>query len=437
MPIDRKQFLRGLLAAPALLAGSTFLAAPAAARAFRPSGDDEDDTASASTAKGVETLERRVERILREYDAFGIHRTGTEGDERCARWLAEEASRLGAKGDLESMPFSRLDVKDCYVEVGGKRIEGVPLYDSALSGPEGLSGTLAAAGPGAAGEVGFWLDASPDAAGGKKFVEYRHTTAQSGLIAVTGGERYRLTPGLAVLNAESYEKPFGPVVVQVSSEARSAVENAAGSKVRLVSDAKRTDVLAYNTVATVAGRDASLPPVGVMTPRSGWWQCASERGGGVAVWVEMLAAVAEAKPARTVNFVASTGHELGHYGLTRYLEDRRHLIAGTRAWFHLGANFNAAIQPQVRMQFSDAELRTLALDILAKQGLKPDIETPLGQKPIGEARNVADGGRYISITGFNGRFHQAADRYPEAVDVPKTIAFAKAYAEMVLALAAA
>ncbi len=59
-----------------------------------------------------------------------------------------------------------------------------------------------------------------------------------------------------------------------------------------------------------------------MTPRSGWWQCASERGGGIAVWVEILAAVAAAKPARTVNFVASTGHELGHYGLTHYLESR-------------------------------------------------------------------------------------------------------------------
>jgi hypothetical protein len=335
------------------------------------------------------------------------------------------------------MPFSRLDIQACYVELGGKRIEGVPLYDGALSGPEGLSGTLAAAGPGAAGEVGFWLDVSPDAAGGRKFVEHRRTTKQSGLIAVTGGEKYRLTPGLALLNAESYDQPFGPAVVQVSSEARAAVEGAAGSMVRLVSDARRTDVLAYNTLATVVGRDTTLPPVCVMTPRSGWWQCASERGGGVAVWVEMLAAVAAARPARTVNFVASTGHELGHYGLNRYLETRREWIAGSRAWFHLGANFNAAFIPQVRMQFSDAEMRTLAIDALARQGLEPDVETPLGQRPMGEARNVADGGRYISVLGWNGHFHQASDRYPEAVDVPKTIAFAKAYVEMVLALAAA
>jgi hypothetical protein len=205
----------------------------------------------------------------------------------------------------------------------------------------------------------------------------------------------------------------------------------------LVSHAVRKDVQAYNTIATVTGRDRSLPPVGVMTPRSGWWKCASERGGGIAVWVEILAAVAAAKPARTVNFVASTGHELGHYGLDRYLESRRELIAGTRAWIHLGANFTTSILPQVRMQFSDAELRTLALEALARHGLAPDVETPMGQEPIGEARNVSQGGRYISITGFNGRFHQPTDRFPEAVDLSRAIAFAKAYSEIALALAAA
>ena len=199
----------------------------------------------------------------------------------------------------------------------------------------------------------------------------------------------------------------------------------------------RKDVEAYNTLATVPGRDPSLAPLGVMTPRSGWWQCASERGGGIAVWLEMLAAVAAAKPARTVNFVASTGHELGHYGLSRYLASRRELIAGSRAWIHLGANFTTAILPQVRMQFSDAELQSLALEALARHGLAPDVQTPLGQTPIGEARNVAEGGRYISITGFNGRFHQPSDRFPEAVDLRKAIAFAKAYSEIALTLAAA
>jgi hypothetical protein len=423
MRIDRKQFLAQLVAAPVWAAALK--------------ADDGDDESAPGGRPGAESVEERVERILREYDAQGIHRTGTDVDETCARWLAQEAQHLGAQSQLESMPFSRIDVVECFVEVGGQRIEGVPLFDAPFSAPEGVRGTLTPAGKGAAGEVGFWLDTVPDAAGGKKFIEHRRTTAQSALVAVTGGEKYRLAPGLALLNAESYQQPFGVPVVQVTSEARSLVEGAAGSSVRVVSHAARKDVKAHNTLATVAGRDPSLAPLGVMTPRSGWWQCASERGGGIAVWLEILAAIAAAKPARTVNFVASTGHELGHYGLSHYLAERPELIAGTRAWIHLGANFTASIRPQVRMQFSDAELRSLALEALARHDLAPDVETPLGQAPIGEARNVADGGRYISITGFNGHFHQASDRFPEAVDLRKAIAFAKAYSEIALALAAA
>jgi hypothetical protein len=434
MHIDRKQFLAHLVAAPAWLAATGAGARPITSGARRGGGGD--DPPSGGGGKG-ESLEQRVERVLREYDALGIHRTATEGDERCAHWLADEARRLGAQTELESMPFSRIDVAECFVEVGGRRIEGVPVFDASFTGPEGVSATLAPAAPGAATEIGCWLETVPDAAGGKAFLEHRRTTRQKGLVAVTGAAKWNLDPGLALLNAESYTEPFGPPVVQIASEHHDAIAAAAGKPVRLVASVKRSDVVAYNTLATFPGTDRSLAPVGVMTPRSGWWHCASERGCGIAVWLEILAAVAAAKPARTVSFVASTGHELGHYGLSHYLESRQQSIAGTRAWIHLGANFACSTRPAVIMQFSDQEMRTLALDALQRQGLKPERETPLGKEPIGEARNVSQGGRYISITGFNGRFHEPTDRYPEAVDLPKTIAFARAYVEMALALAAA
>lgn len=438
--IDRKRFLVGLAGVPAWLAVA---GCSGEERQTRGGGGGEEPSGAGGAPEsggppgGAETFEARVERVLREYDAQGIHRTGTEVDERCARWLADEARRLGAQSELEEMPFDRIDILEAYADLGGERFEGVPLFDAPFTGPEGISGKLVAAAPGTETELGYLLDVSPDAAGGKAFLEHRRKTAQRGLIAVTRGESFGLAPGLALLNAESYEAPYGSPVIQLSSEARARVEAAGGSDVRFVTHAARRDVVAYNTLASVPGQDPTLPPLGVMTPRSGWWQCASERGGGIAVWIEVLAAVAAAQPARTVNFVASTGHELGHLGLSHYLATRRDQVAGTRAWLHLGANFTAAIAPRVRMQFSDEELRRIALDALARHGLAPDSEAPVGQTPIGEARNVADGGRYISILGSNGRFHQPSDRYPEAVDLPKAIAFAKAYAEIALALASA
>jgi hypothetical protein len=409
-PIDRKRFLTGLVGVPVWIA--------------------------ATGRSPAESMEHRVERILREYDAQGIHRTGTDGDARCARWLVEEARRVGAWSELEPMPFSRVDVASAFVELQGRRIEGVPLFDAAsFTGRDGVRGRLGALDDTTA-SIG-WAQATPDDNGGKELEAHRRGTAQKALVLATGGARWSYPPGLALINADSYRAPYGPPTVQVSSEESAALEAAAGRGVRVVVDAERTEVEVHNTLAKVAGRDAALAPLVVMTPRSGWWRCASERGGGIAVWLEMLAAIAAASPDRPVRFLASTGHELGHYGLEHHLESRQATIAGAHAWIHLGANFATSQRPRVLMQFSDPAMRALALERLAGHGLRPDVERPVGERPIGEVRNVADRARYVSILGQSGVFHHPDDRFPDAVDVPRTIAFAKAFAELGVALARA
>ncbi|MDX1385563.1 MAG: hypothetical protein R3190_18065, partial [Thermoanaerobaculia bacterium] len=176
-------------------------------------------------------------------------------------------------------------------------------------------------------------------------------------------------------------------------------------------------------------------PLVVMTPRSGWWRCASERAGGIAVWLETLRALAAATPARTTELVASTGHELGHYGLDHYLESRQAWLGDAVAWIHLGANFGAAVGGAILFQSSDEEMRSLALSRLAERGVEPAQETPPGQRPLGEARNVFDGGgRYISILGSNGLFHHPDDRWPDAVDVALTARVARAVADVAVEL---
>ena len=158
-----------------------------------------------------------------------------------------------------------------------------------------------------------------------------------------------------------------------------------------------------------------------MTPRSGWWQCASERGGGIAAWLEILRALAAGEPARETIFVASTGHELGHVGLLHFLETHVGLVNGAHAWIHLGANFAACVEGAPRLQTSEGELETLALDALAKHGEEPATRAAPGTRPAGEAENVFDGGgRYVSLLGANGRFHHTDDRWPDAVDLERT-----------------
>ena len=193
----------------------------------------------------------------------------------------------------------------------------------------------------------------------------------------------------------------------------------------------------FNVTATLRGREPSLAPVFVMTPRSGWWTCASERGGGIAVWIEMIRGMAAAPlPRRTTVFLASTGHELGHYGLAEFLRTRSRLVRSAAAWIHLGANFGAAVGGDPLLQASTAELQSRAQDALRQVGGAPARRRPAGEEPNGEARHIhAGGGTYLSVIGANGLFHHPADRWPDAVDVDRIARYARAFTDVGLQLA--
>src|SRR5262245_25863948 len=76
---------------------------------------------------------QRIARLIEQYDGQGIHRTGAAGDKRSADWLAAEASKLGVKPALEPFALDRVDPLNCFIEIGGKRIGGLPLFDAAFT----------------------------------------------------------------------------------------------------------------------------------------------------------------------------------------------------------------------------------------------------------------------------------------------------------------
>jgi hypothetical protein len=225
-------------------------------------------------------------------------------------------------------------------------------------------------------------------------------------------------------------------VLQISGEHRAAVEEAArgGATVRFVANATRRPATAFNVVAEVRGTQPDLPPVCVMTPRSGWHANASERGGGLVCWLETMRACAAARPRRTVRFVASSGHELGHLGLRAYLDANPALARGALAWIHYGANIGAATG-DVGMASSTDRLETLALGALSKQGLDGVRHVP-AERVGGEAATIAQGGgQFVSFIGQNAWFHNPRDVWPDAVDVPAIARFARATADLALTLA--
>ncbi len=383
----------------------------------------------------TEDARERVARIVREYDSQGDHRTGSPVDAQSGRWLADRVDDAGLVPEIEWMGFSRIGIQAAYVEIGDRRAEGVPLFDGGFTDAAGVTGTLDAL-DGGGGEIGL-AHVGPRA--GADFHAYRRATAHLAAVTVTGGPDNGVPEGLALLNAPDFKAPFGPPVLQVASRHGDwlAAAAATGATVRVVARVTRRPEEVFNVTATLRGTEPSLPPVFVMTPRSGWWTCASERGGGIAVWLEMIRGMTAAPtPRRTTVFLASTGHELGHYGLEEFLRTRSRLVRGAAAWIHLGANFGAAVGPGPRLQASAPELMDRATEALGRAGEAPARRLPAGEPPAGEARHIhAGGGTYLSIIGDNGLFHHPRDRWPDAVDVDRVARYARAFTQIGLELA--
>src|SRR4029453_19030310 len=130
---------------------------------------------------------------------------------------------------------------------------------------------------------------------------------------------------------------------------------AARAEATVVAVATQTATQAFNVSAKIAGSDPDLPPLVIMTPRSGWWRCASERGGGLACWIETMRVLARARPARDCHFVACSGHELGFLGIEAYLEHRPDLVTRAYQWIHFGANIGSPRQANIFHPSDDRE----------------------------------------------------------------------------------
>jgi hypothetical protein len=70
---------------------------------------------------------------------------------------------------------------------------------------------------------------------------------------------------------------------------------------------------------------------------SGWFNNAGERGSGVAAFLA-LAEWAQSQTDRHLIFVASSGHERGHLGADRYLDEQAPRPGNSALWIHMGAN---------------------------------------------------------------------------------------------------
>jgi hypothetical protein len=380
---------------------------------------------------------QRAASWLAAWDGQGTHRTGTAGDRAGADWLAREAAALGAPVTVEEFALDRLDPVAAYLEIGAERLEAVPVFDAPATDAAGIAGRLGSAGSAADIVV---AELSPRAVYSGEFERLRRAGGHRGFVVLCTGEQ----PGMGLLNAESFRRPYGAPAIHLASGARELVFAAAaqGAPARLVAQSRRTAARARNLVITLPVADAAGPPLVVVTPRSSWWQSTAERGGGIVCWLEtlraLLASRAAGRAARPVILTANSGHELGHLGLDDFVARRpgwdRPQAAGGATWVLYGANIGAA-GGTLSVVSADDDLRDLAAGELAGSR-QPHAMAPKTLAPSGETRDIhRAGGRHLTLVGSNPWFHLPQDRWPGSVDAAAVVRIAAAGARLVLQLA--
>ena len=207
-------------------------------------------------------VQRRIENIIRSYEEQGIHRTGTEVDRISGDWLATQVRLIGLTPVQEAFTISRIDpTAGLLLIADGRRIDGVRLFDGGFTDASGVSGRL---GPFASDAPIGLIEIAPNSAGAGPLVEARQQNRRRPIVAVTRGGR----PGLCPSNAESFLHPFGPPVLQVSSEEAGFLTALArqGSEVTLIAHAKRTPCGGFQHHREHSRHESSAAAVGDHDP---------------------------------------------------------------------------------------------------------------------------------------------------------------------------
>lgn len=189
------------------------------------------------------------------------------------------------------------------------------------------------------------------------------------------------------------------------------------------------------TAENIIGRrlcGADRPWLVVSTPRSGWTDCAGERGPGIAIWLALADWAPRVFPRHNLLFVSNSGHEYENLGASHLVEALGPPPAKTDLWLHLGANAATRDWQEMpgrllplpsadpyRFLMTSPDLVERARAIFVGQ---PGIEMvyPSSEGAAGELIEVVKAGypRHAGIFGAHRHHHAAGDDLSTIVAEP-------------------
>ncbi len=329
---------------------------------------------------------------VQQYADFGWHHTGSPVDEVTRAWFGGMLVGCGANVSEIGYSFDHYEVERCDVFVGDRPVDSLPLF---YEGVASLNG----------GNV--HIDEADVLAGGIQGNESFGSAIDRALAAhadiaviATHGADGHLVAGDRPASLGS-----GLPVVLVPGREAEAMENAT-VRVRLQS------ARGMGNSAVVVGtfNESADPPILIAVPLTGWFGCASERGGGIAIAIEMATRLAQLGP---VTVVGTTGTEIGHLGAETYAQA---MVQPPKAVIHLGASVAAGVRRDGRLELANTRYLLTNLPDDRLTGMHVDAHkigmTLVADPPdwTGEGRQWRQFGRpLLSFLGTSPLFHTPQD----------------------------
>lgn len=392
---------------------------------------------------------------LAAYIGFGSKASGGAGDTACGHWLASELERAGFAVDKPAISVPWFEPERAEIVTGDARAPlwpqpiVVPTPDAGVTGPVVRVDAAGRTDSSLAGAIalvdlpyGRWSSALAKPI--RAPVDAAFAGGARAVVVVTNGP----TGKVIALNADGRAPMFaGPVGLLAPADASpflAAAASRASATVVLTGKGGRRP--AFNVIGRIdRGKGRWIV---VSTPRSGWFGCAGERGGGIAAWLHLAREAATLLPDHDIAFLCNSGHEYENLGAEESLKAVAPKPADTHFWLHLGANVAArdwheglfGLAPLAGTDSQRYLVVSPPLLAPAKGLFKglAGLESPYPSDKIsaGELTAIVAAG-YPSVAGVFGvhRFHHVAEDDVRCVDPAAVATTTAAFRELLLAAA--
>jgi len=372
----------------------------------------------------VKPLAPQLQRDLERHAAFGDKLSGSPGDHATADWIAHRLAEAGYDVQRQPLDVPGFAPVDCSLQVGDAHAELWP--QPPVADTEGVTAPLAVV------RAPYEAEDARDRIALLVLPHGRHASLQSppaqGLVeaaAAAGARALVIVPtgptgGIVGLNcALEPPAPALPIAILAPAEAEPFLRAArSGVRATLRLSGRRFQAHSCNLLASLRRGPRWIV---LSTPRTGWFQCASERGTGTAAFLAMAEWAARPGQEHSVFLLNSGAHEYLFAG-ARQAMPLAPPPADTIAWVHLGA----ALATCDRLEFRGREQPLPSADPNRTVMASPDMLGPvtrafagLGglERPLPVVRGISELGeiaghgyrRCFAVLGIPKVFHSRQD----------------------------